>query len=134
MKLYALCDFEAESSAASPVLPCWTFFKDSSSLFYGGVVVLTRDPLTCRSYIYHNESLGTRVGPLSSHCKSLRLGILTNNCETTIETSYLVNGQVLASLTRPVVEYCTLLVTMMDNVSWRQARRLPTMATRAFNR
>lgn len=91
---------------ASQVCPkiCLVDDKTILALCPPCAVPLTVDPRTCRSYIHHRQSLDTRVASVSIRSKSLRLGILTN-CDTTIETSQLVDEQVLSSLTQPVVDY-----------------------------
>jgi DNA polymerase III delta prime subunit len=101
---------EGESSlqvhVASQVCPkiCLVDDKTILALCPPCAVPSTVDPQTCRSHIHHRESLDTRMAPVSIHSKNLRLGILTN-CDNTIETSQLVDGQTLSSLTRPVVDY-----------------------------
>ena len=91
---------------ASQVCPkiCLVDDKTILALCPPCAVPSTIDPLTCRSHSHHRESLDTRVAPVSIHSQTLRLGIVTN-WDTTIETSQLVDGQVLASVTRPVVDY-----------------------------
>jgi DNA polymerase III delta prime subunit len=99
-------EFSLQVRVASQVCPkiCLVDDKTILALCPPCAVPSTVDPLTCRSYIHHRESLDTRVAPVSVHSKHFRLGILTS-CDNTIETSQLVDGQALSSLSRPVVDY-----------------------------